>query len=271
MKAAEHSLPASAILTSYSASPSVAADQPKQATAPITTQPPDVEAPAETTPLLATLLETDTPKARHGRLAGLVGFSTGTGALLAVFGLLRLPAILAQSRDPEQKDPKSLKHAVHQTFFIVAIFAWVSALFVTFGLKSFVPAHAETAPRVRSPRGTMTRDQRRAWLRERNQRAGGGAAVASRGWWRTGFDGFTAAWSDKTGHTALAYASSLSGRAVALTVTFVIQLACMVCSTLILFYFYFYVSVFVPLLVAQFYYREGLCGIPVPGSDMKKV
>ncbi|KAK4692870.1 hypothetical protein P7C70_g9042, partial [Phenoliferia sp. Uapishka_3] len=90
-------------------------------------------APSEESPLLQhSSLETfehPANPAHSARLAGLLGFCAGSGALLAVFGFLRLPTILSPHLDD------SLKTAILYTFYIVAALALCEALFLIFGLK----------------------------------------------------------------------------------------------------------------------------------------
>ncbi|GAA5850443.1 hypothetical protein JCM9279_001418 [Rhodotorula babjevae] len=58
---------------------------------------------------------------RHepARLAGVLGFSSGLGALIAVFGFLRLPTFLASlAVDPDS--PSTLEQALRQTLYLAA-------------------------------------------------------------------------------------------------------------------------------------------------------
>ncbi|KAL8283293.1 hypothetical protein RQP46_005703 [Phenoliferia psychrophenolica] len=85
--------------------------------------------PTEASSLLpATPTGTANP-ANVARFAGLLGFSSGIGALLAVFGLLRLPPILAPHLD------ESLKRAILATFYIVILLALGEGIFLVWGLK----------------------------------------------------------------------------------------------------------------------------------------
>ncbi|PWN47414.1 hypothetical protein IE53DRAFT_390453 [Violaceomyces palustris] len=85
-------------------------------------------------------------RTRHGRLAALAGFFTGLGALISVFGLLRLPALIARSletdevdrggREADGKDPdRELRIGTIASLWIVAGFAVLVSILLFFGLK----------------------------------------------------------------------------------------------------------------------------------------
>ncbi|KAK6511099.1 hypothetical protein TWF481_000021 [Arthrobotrys musiformis] len=69
------------------------------------------------------------PKPITGKLSGVVGFTTGCGALIALIFFLPLPTKL--SEDKHMTRENALKH----TFYIVACVAWIVALVVFIGLR----------------------------------------------------------------------------------------------------------------------------------------
>lgn len=82
-------------------------------------------------------------QAKHGRLAGLAGLSTGLGALVAVFALLRLPVLLAgrhdRDTDPEEGLDPTIRRGTRETYLIVAALALGVAVFLALGLRTDLP------------------------------------------------------------------------------------------------------------------------------------
>ncbi|GAA5914006.1 hypothetical protein JCM5296_001538 [Sporobolomyces johnsonii] len=74
---------------------------------------------------------------RSARLAGIMGFASGSGALVAVFGFLRLPTLFAthlSSSAPSSPDP--LVRGLVLTFYVVAALSLLEACFIFYGLPS---------------------------------------------------------------------------------------------------------------------------------------
>ncbi|KAK4046728.1 hypothetical protein OIO90_006459 [Microbotryomycetes sp. JL221] len=69
-----------------------------------------------------------------GRFSGLLGFSTGCGALIGVLVFLPLPTRLA-NWFPLNSDEASLARAIRWTFLMVALIAMLEAIFVSIGLR----------------------------------------------------------------------------------------------------------------------------------------
>ncbi|GAA5865584.1 hypothetical protein JCM1840_001450 [Sporobolomyces johnsonii] len=72
---------------------------------------------------------------RSARLAGIMGFASGSGALLAVFGFLRLPTLFAthlSSSAPSSPDP--LVRGLVLAFYVVAALSLLEGCFVFYGL-----------------------------------------------------------------------------------------------------------------------------------------
>ncbi|GAA5901296.1 uncharacterized protein JCM6883_000168 [Sporobolomyces salmoneus] len=111
----------SAILSSLSAIP-----QPRNIT-PRTSFSETSEPISERTPLSNDRARDLSPN-RSGRLAGMLGFSSGLGALLAVFGFLRLPNLLSRYLISDSPDP--LARALMITFYLVAALSFLEGVFV---------------------------------------------------------------------------------------------------------------------------------------------
>ncbi|GAA6060574.1 hypothetical protein JCM10212_006809 [Sporobolomyces blumeae] len=72
---------------------------------------------------------------RSGRLAGMTGFASGLGALLAVFGYLRLPNLFARWSAPTDPDsPAALARGLVVSFYVVAGIAVCEGIFALYGL-----------------------------------------------------------------------------------------------------------------------------------------
>ncbi|GAA5833094.1 hypothetical protein JCM5353_004232, partial [Sporobolomyces roseus] len=97
---------------------------------------------------------------KSGRLAGLMGFSSGVGALIAVFGYLRLPTLFSRfvaSSDDDFDSPAALARGLVLSFYFVAALSFLEAIFVFCALpgKSSVPR--ETGVQGRGWRKAMSR------------------------------------------------------------------------------------------------------------------
>ncbi|GAA5981533.1 hypothetical protein JCM11641_004089 [Rhodosporidiobolus odoratus] len=182
---------------SASSSTSVAASSPRCPARPV---------PDEETPLLQNGDGVDLAGAgaspaskRAGRLAGMMGFASGLGALLAVFGFLRLPPLLSHILSPTATpSPRTESLALILTFYVVAACAFLEALL----LASLLPATPSRAPRP---------DAERKSARDRV-----GESVKGL------FEGFKLAWEE--GEVGLGYLSSFASRAQAVIVTAYIPL-----------------------------------------------
>ncbi|PWN34888.1 MFS general substrate transporter [Meira miltonrushii] len=213
-------------------------------------------------------------KQSHGRLAALAGLTTGFGALLAVFVLLRLPTILAGIHDQKDKfsssnqkshDDEAIRQGTKEAFYIVAILALLVAAALSFGLKMDAPSSKLVSGRhTPSPEElnasnlnitqASTREARRQRLRSRLQRR------TEAGSWSNFFSGvqklakgvlagFRLA--GKDGNLPLAYIGGGLARASTIATT-----------------------VFIPVLVTRFFYSSGLCSDlstpDVPNEELKK-
>ncbi|GAA5926601.1 uncharacterized protein JCM15063_000319 [Sporobolomyces koalae] len=86
---------------------------------------------------------------RSARLAGFIGLSSGVGALLAVFGYLRLPNLLAKfdpTADPDS--PTALANGLVWTFYLVAGLSLVEAIFVYQALPDKAITETENSPTI---------------------------------------------------------------------------------------------------------------------------
>ncbi|GAA5915350.1 hypothetical protein JCM6882_000227 [Rhodosporidiobolus microsporus] len=164
----------------------------------------------EETALLGEAAVPEQETSRHpaaGRLAGLMGFASGMGALIAVFGFLRLPALFSRvlfsrspSSPPSEGDIDAL--ALIATFYTVALVALLESILLAFLLPAPPRRPTESAPtfgRVREGRAKKV-----------------GKAVAGL------FEGFRLA--AGSGEVALGYLSSFASRAQAVIVTAYIPL-----------------------------------------------
>lgn len=213
-------------------------------------------------------------KQSHGRLAALAGLTTGFGALLAVFVLLRLPTILAGIHDQKDKisslkqnsrDDEAIRQGTREAFYIVAILALIVAAALSFGLKMDAPSSKQVLVRhtlsQEEPNASnlniaqpSSREARRQRLRSRLQRR------TEAGSWSNFFTGvrklangvlagFKLA--GKDGNLPLAYIGGGLARASTIATT-----------------------VFIPVLVTRFFYSSGLCSDlstpDVPNEELKK-
>ncbi|GAA5908548.1 hypothetical protein JCM8208_002661 [Rhodotorula glutinis] len=138
---------------------------------------------------------------RHepARLAGVLGFSSGLGALLAVFGFLRLPTFLASlSTDPDS--PVTLEQALRRTLYLAAGLAVVEGGLLAALLPGAGP-RSSGGGAGRSRAGVVSRMKR-----------GAGKLV----------EGFKLA--GGSGDVALSFAASFASRAQAIVVTAYIPL-----------------------------------------------
>jgi hypothetical protein len=87
----------------------------------------------ETEPLIPTRGPSTKPVVGTSRLAGYVGFFTGLGALLAVFGFLRLPPLFADLYSNEEP-LLALQKGIVDSFYVVAIVALLVAVFTALTL-----------------------------------------------------------------------------------------------------------------------------------------
>ncbi|BGP43528.1 hypothetical protein JCM10449v2_007563 [Rhodotorula kratochvilovae] len=138
---------------------------------------------------------------RHesARLAGVLGFASGLGALLAVFGFLRLPTLLTRLA-PEPNSPEALEQALRRTFYLAAAVAALEGAF----LAAVLPGKTG-----REERGSDA--TRRDGIRRRLRKEAG-----------TLVEGFRLA--GKSGDVALGYAASFASRAQTIVVTAYIPL-----------------------------------------------
>ncbi|KAN0066092.1 hypothetical protein ACQY0O_000185 [Thecaphora frezii] len=224
---------------------------------------------------------------RHGRFAAVAGVFTGFGALVAVFGLVRLPQALASYFDRRIDRPDdaprsdlSIRRATTATFFIAAVLALLVAFVAALGLRS--PAEKPVAHRAcrQAPYritdagagayGTLqdstitiqsdSREARRSRLRERlrgRERAGWGptARRTLRDFVGKSIVGFRLA-----GSVPRAADRNLGDLAWELRMAYLggaLARACTIGTT-----------AFLPLLVAQQYYASGICNrLPSPDPD----
>ncbi|GAA5995161.1 hypothetical protein JCM5350_002792, partial [Sporobolomyces pararoseus] len=84
----------------------------------------------EEEPVVVVVVEND----KSGRLAGIIGFSSGLGALLAVFGYLRLPAFISNHLPNSRGDDDNLARGLVITFYLVAGIAFFEGIFLFFAL-----------------------------------------------------------------------------------------------------------------------------------------
>lgn len=90
---------------------------------------------------------------RSAKLSGIIGFSSGLGALFAVFGLLRLPPLIV-NRFPTLSPRDALKEAVKTSFYITSILALLVGLSLIVGLRrrnerySLIPKNRLTSTRT---------------------------------------------------------------------------------------------------------------------------
>lgn len=228
---------------------------------------------SETEPLLGERSQAERSKQKkqsHGRLAALTGITTGFGALLAVFVLLRLPTILAGIHDRkdailfskhENHDDEAIRQGTKEAFYIVAVLALIIAAALSFGLKMDAPSSKQTdAPEETNANNTdintpsNTREARRQRLRSRLQRR-----RESNSWStflagvRKLANGILAGFrlARKDGNLPLAYIGGGLARASTIATT-----------------------VFIPVLVTRFFYSSGLCSDlstpDVPSEELKK-
>ncbi|GAA5970648.1 hypothetical protein JCM3765_001181 [Sporobolomyces pararoseus] len=83
------------------------------------------------------LLEHKQVEKTSGRLAGMIGFSSGLGALLAVFGYLRLPGFISNHLSTSSSngdDDDNLAKGLVISFYLVAAIAFLEGIFVFFAL-----------------------------------------------------------------------------------------------------------------------------------------
>ena len=137
---------------------------------------------------------TSKPKAKHGQLAALAGVFTGLGALLAVFGLLRIPERLAKyldsratGRGPGRSGDINVRRATVATFWIVAAISLLAAVVMAFGLRPSPAGMRSSSSRFNDTYGATRdssttvhsdpREARRARLRRRLARREGEAWI----------------------------------------------------------------------------------------------
>ncbi|GAA5834210.1 hypothetical protein JCM3766R1_004490 [Sporobolomyces carnicolor] len=102
---------------------------------------------SERSPLLSEGNETPN---KSGRLAGMLGFSSGVGALVSVFGYLRLPNFLSRFLTSPSPDP--LARALALTYYLVAGLAVLEGAFVFCALPSR-SQHPSSGPGATPTRG----------------------------------------------------------------------------------------------------------------------
>ncbi|EPQ32250.1 uncharacterized protein PFL1_00447 [Pseudozyma flocculosa PF-1] len=242
-------------------------------------------------------------RSRHGRLAALAGVFTGFGALLAVFGLLRLPQALAKYFDQQEgrhhrgsTGDVGIRRATTATFVIAAAFAFMIAGIMALGLRSpedkpaglsrerrlaaRVQADADDYGALQDSTITILSDSRaarRTRLRQRQQRREmtGWLAVAKRtlgAFARSSAGGFRLIGPvrPRVGLTTEGYRSRVQA-ASELRMAYLggaLARACTIGTT-----------AFLPLLIAQHYYTSGLCNTlpspdpraPLPPDEIKKL
>ncbi|EGF98783.1 uncharacterized protein MELLADRAFT_95427 [Melampsora larici-populina 98AG31] len=71
---------------------------------------------------------------RSAKLSGIIGFSSGLGALFAVFCLLRLPPLIV-NRFPTLSPRDALKEAIKTSFYITSVLALLVGLSLIVGLR----------------------------------------------------------------------------------------------------------------------------------------
>lgn len=230
-------------------------------------------AATETDPLLGEASNTERSKVKkqsHGRLAALAGLTTGFGALLAVFILLRLPTILAgihdrKDRKPNNHDDEAIRQGTREAFYIVALLALIVATALSLGLKMDAPSSKQVTGRHTTSQEELntsnynipqpsTREARRQRLRSRLQRRSEASSwstfLSSVGRLAKGiFAGFRLAGKDS--NLPLAYIGGGLARASTIATT-----------------------VFIPVLVTRFFYSSGLCSDlstpDVPNEELKR-
>lgn len=204
-------------------------------------------------------------KSFHGRLAALAGVSTGFGALLSVFVLLRLPTLLARLHDGKshQKD-KALQQGMRESFIIVSVLAVIVAIALGLTLRMDKPllrrresSTVQEENLDEAPSSSVTpssREERRQRMKSRlrNNRSRTVGLQLVQGVFqlaRGSIAGF-----------------SLASRNMDLTLAYIgggLARACTIATT-----------VFVPLLVTRFFYTSGLCtdlDTPdVPAEELKR-
>lgn len=185
--------------------------------------------------------------------------TTGCGALIAVFVLLRLPTTLAGLHDKHRKSgdttDDTLRQGMREAFYIVASLTVLVAVALAGGLKMDAPVKAPT--NRRRPALHIEgddREARRRRLRSRLERGRSSSMLKTiaDGVVRLGLGivaGFALAFRDV--NLLLAYIGSALARASTIATT-----------------------VFVPLLVTRFFYSSGLCtDLPtpdVPTDELKR-
>ncbi len=124
---------------------------------------PPAQAPSEETPLLGSTAaaQQESSSTSSGRLASVAGVFTGVGALIAVFGLLRLPPVLAGWMDesivarkpaagprPSSPDDATLLLGIRYTLGLSAASSLVIALLLRFTLPAKPPSVMEQGQAV---------------------------------------------------------------------------------------------------------------------------
>ncbi|GAA5985695.1 hypothetical protein JCM10908_007076 [Rhodotorula pacifica] len=86
---------------------------------------------------------------KSSRSAGILAFAGGTGAVIAVFGFLRLPTVLARfSPEADASSPAALRFGLQTTFHLLAALAILQAIFLACAL----PPSASSNPESRDGR-----------------------------------------------------------------------------------------------------------------------
>lgn len=214
-------------------------------------------------------------KPTHGRLAALAGLSTGCGALLAVFFLLRLPTILARLHDrkvaPSLPDndkvlDEAVRRGTREAFYIVSALAIAVAIALSAALKmdrqSGEADVSDSDDATQSGNmehnfdaGASPREERRRRMKLRLRRRDGSESRTGRllqgvtRLCRGTMAGFSLA--SREADLPLAYLGGALAR------------ACTIATT-----------VFVPLLVTRYFYTSGQCDdLPtpdVPADELKR-
>ncbi|GAA6008354.1 hypothetical protein JCM10207_000097 [Rhodosporidiobolus poonsookiae] len=159
--------------------------------------------------------EREEKKGSVGQLAGLMGFASGLGALLAVFGFLRLPTFFARHSsaspigEPPAGDAETAQQALRYTFYVVAAVAAAESVLLALLLPA---SQRDAAPKPTASDGCGDAPQatrRRNSAGEVGKKVGRSVAGL--------FEGFRLA--TKSGEVTLGFLSSFASRAGAVIVT----------------------------------------------------